>query len=1075
MARSNPDEIVSGAALRAPLAPFDLVLRWTEGLSASADPHAAAAEDLASDRALLGARLRAAYDDPVLREAVQLASPGVFAPLERWRTDGAELGPRVERTLVSYLLRAGGRCTPFGLFAGCGRVELGSETSLDLTGARVQRRSRLDFGYLDALTDALAARADVRSRLVVQPNSTLYPAGGRLRYAVSTVSGGARNHHLAATDPTPAVSVALRLAAGGARVDKLAAELSTELADLGVTEQQAFDFLTAMLDEQLLVPIAGPPVTGDPAPDAVLDGMPDVPSVAAARSALAAVTATLRELDELPPGQPPEPYHRVVDALRPLPTPVDPARLVQVDAGLRADGVVLGPAVVRAVQAAAELIIRIGGPADPEADTLARFRDAFNDRYESRFVPLLEALDAEAGIGYPAGLSPADDSSPLVAGLPLPRPSVSPTWTRRDDVLLRLLAGALRRGETELRLSERDVRELGTSNRVPPAAYHVMATVCAADAADVDAGEFTLLVRSVNGPSGVSLLGRFCHLTTELRLLVDAQVAAEERLQPGRAFAELVHLPEGRTGNILARPVLRRWEIPFLGRSGAPAGRQLPLADLSVGVVDGRVVLRSARLDAEVVPRLTTAHNYSVHSLAVYRFLCDLQFQDAAADLDWTWGPLAAAPFLPRVVFGRTVLARARWRVEPAEATALRRPGEPAARYRGVQAWRRRVGAPRWVVLADGDNELVVDLDNVLCVDVLLAGLHPDRHTDLLELFPAPEHMCLRGPAGRYVHELVVPIVTASPEPASGDARTGRPAEAAKSRAGSRRFTPGSDWLYVRLYGGEASADEVLLGTVGPLTSMARDAGLVRRWFFLRYADPEPHLRVRWYGRPADLTGELLPSLQAALEPLLDDGLLWRVDLGTYEREVERYGGPAGIELAEEIFDADSGFVLDALGSLDGADAPELRWRLALAGTDRLLADLRLPLDERRRWAAHTRRALLAENGAGAGLTRELGVRFRPRGAELADLLNGAAAAGSAMADGLHALDRRSTALAPIIDRLWRLHGEAALTEPVTELAHSYVHMHVNRMIRSGQRATEMVLADWLERLYRGAEARGQR
>jgi hypothetical protein len=205
---------------------------------------------------------------------------------------------------------------------------------------------------------------------------------------------------------------------------------------------------------------------------------------------------------------------------------------VQVDAGLRADGVVLGPAVVQAVQAAAELIIRIGAPADPEADTLARFRDACNERYESRFVPLLEALDAEAGIGYPAGLSPADDSSPLVAGLPLPRPSASPTWTRRDDVLLRLLAGALRRGETELRLSERDVRELGTSNRVPPAAYHVMATVCAADAAAVDAGEFTLLVRSVNGPAGVSLLGRFCHLTTELRLLVDAQVAAEERLQP---------------------------------------------------------------------------------------------------------------------------------------------------------------------------------------------------------------------------------------------------------------------------------------------------------------------------------------------------------------------------------------------------------------------------------------------------------------------------------------------------------------------------------------------------------------
>ena len=46
--------------------------------------------------------------------------------------------------------------------------------------------------------------------------------------------------------------------------------------------------------------------------------------------------------------------------------------------------------------------------------------------------------------------------------------------------------------------------------------------------------------------------------------------------------------------------------------------------------------------------------------------------------------------------------------------------------------------------------------------------------------------------------------------------------------------------------------------------------------------------------------------LHALTAPLLDAGLLWRVQLDTYEREMERYGGEAGIGLAERVFHADS-------------------------------------------------------------------------------------------------------------------------------------------------------------------------
>ena len=136
-------------------------------------------------------------------------------------------------------------------------------------------------------------------------------------------------------------------------------------------------------------------------------------------------------------------------------------------------------------------------------------------------------------------------------------------------------------------------------------------------------------------------------------------------------FAELVHLPEGRIGNVLARPVLRDHELVLLGRSGAPAERQIGVEELTVRLVGDRVALYSPRLDAEVRPRLTTAHNPAWRGFGVYRFLAALQADGVAGALTWDWGALSHAPFLPRVTAGTVVLSRARWQLSAAEVASV--------------------------------------------------------------------------------------------------------------------------------------------------------------------------------------------------------------------------------------------------------------------------------------------------------------------------------------------------------------------------------------------------------------------
>ena len=96
-----------------------------------------------------------------------------------------------------------------------------------------------------------------------------------------------------------------------------------------------------------------------------------------------------------------------------------------------------------------------------------------------------------------------------------------------------------------------------------------------------------------------------------------------------------------------------------------------------------------------------------------------------------------------------------------------------------------------------------------------------------------------------------------------------------------RSFPPGSEWLYAKVYCGSSTADVLLREAISPLVRQAMEAGEAKRWFFIRYGDPEWHLRLRFQGDPALLAGKVLPRLYAALESHHGQGKLWRMQLDT--------------------------------------------------------------------------------------------------------------------------------------------------------------------------------------------------
>ncbi|HKQ03116.1 MAG TPA: lantibiotic dehydratase, partial [Actinomycetes bacterium] len=792
----------------------------------------------------------------------------------------------------------------------------------------------------------------------------------------------------------------------------------------------------------------------------LIEQLEAIPEAGPAATTLTRARAELAAVDAGGLGADPARFRAVAELVAGLLPGQDP--LIRVDMVRPAPAASLGSVVVEELLRGAQLLRRLTRA--PRNGPIQQFAREFVERYGKREVPLIEAVEGEAGVGLAPRKEPGGEAAPLLRGLDFPsRPDELVAWGAPERLLLDRMLDAAGQDRQEVTLTSAEIGQLG-DGELPelPDAFAILATIVASSAEAVDRGRFLVAIDRVSGPSGARALARFCHVDPALRRHVEAHHRAEEALDPDAVVAEVVHVPESHLGNLVTRPVLREVEIAYLARSGAPAARQLPVSDLLVSVRQGRVELRSRRLGRRVVPRVTTAHN-DERGANLYRFLAELQGDGQARRLALDGGPLADAPFVPRLRVGRVVLWPARWRLTGDELRALSGLGD-AELFEAVASLRERRRLPRFVTLEDDQGRLVADLDNLLSVVSLAQALSGRDQAVLSEVVAVPDGLCVDGPDGRFTHEVIVPFVRAAPLAA----RRARPLLAAPPF--SQTYPPGSEWLYAKLYSGPAAADRVLLEAVAPVAAEAVASGAADRWSFLRFADPEWHLRVRFHGDPDALWDGVLPALRRAVVPMLgEDGLVWRLQLDTHERTVDWSSGVEGVELAERIYQADSEAVVAILALLEPGDRGEdERWRLALAGVARLLDDLDLTRPEKQAVADDLRAYFAEEFRADGRLRGQIGERFRAQRAGLQALVDRSWDRNHPLAPGFEVLDRRSEVIARLVPELAGLQADGTVPRSLHTVATSVAHLHVDRLLRSAQRAHELVLYDFLARLYRG-------
>lgn len=273
---------------------------------------------------------------------------------------------------------------------------------------------------------------------------------------------------------------------------------------------------------------------------------------------------------------------------------------------------------------------------------------------------------------------------------------------------------------------------------------------------------------------------------------------------------------------------------------------------------------------------------------------------------------------------------------------------------------------------------------------------------------------------------------------------------------GKRILTPGTEWLYLKIYTGVKTADIILEEAVQPLAEYFHENNYISKWFFIRYNDPKSHLRIRFYLNNTEYYPNVLKKINEEFKEFVDSGEISNISIETYSREIERYGKNI-IDEAETLFYKNSEFTLLCLPYDD-----EDKIIFSIFYINEILDKLNLEIKEKLVWIQNFNDAFKKEFNADKNLNSQLDKKYRQFKSKFGTFLH-----SDEYSDERNAIISHILEYAPILQKILKHYENQTLEMSLQSFFQSIFHMNINRLFVSNQRLFEMVIYDYLLRYYK--------
>lgn len=686
---------------------------------------------------------------------------------------------------------------------------------------------------------------------------------------------------------------------------------------------------------------------------------------------------------------------------------------------------------------------------DASIDALTNFKNRFRKRFEDQEIPLLQAIDREAGVGY-EGSEDNFVASELLDGVQLDRQSknLNFNWTPVHEFFLSRFLRT--KDEESIEILDNDLERLKTKSEIktPPSFSVVFRPL----------GD-KIWLEQAGGCTAAALLGRFTLFSK--KMLDEARFIAEteKKSNPGIIFAEVSCFNDEHAANINSNAGVWSYEIPIGVHSLLQPENIIGLSDIMVSVVDNLVVLRSKKLNKIVIPRLSSAYNYSRSELSVFRFLCDIQYQGLKCNFNFDLKELLPGlSYYPRVVYKSCIIFPATWILSQDDISGITGQDEFRRFFENIRL-------RKCFALTEGDNQLFFDSDNPSSVSLFLKVIKNKKSAVLQEVFFDESKTVIDHQGKPYVAQFIASVFSEDQVYRSLTPETDGITNQKKNRI-KRIYLPCDEWIYLKIYCHPAIANNILVNNVKTIISHLRKNGALKNWFFVRYADPENHLRIRIRIYPEG-AADALKYLEKKLRVDVEKGSVNSLLLDTYKREIERYGEDM-IELAELSFHTSSELVINYIRNSKARGKEFTEIQLALISVNEIFEIFFPKLSDRINLLKRIHETMKSEFEDSKQVKLQMDTKYREYSAfinnmqmhkpNIADV--GGKKEFNAFIKELYVLKSRCKWL---------------MMEKQMKFAADMVHMHLNRVFSNSQRKHEFIIYYMLGKYYVSLAAREQK
>lgn len=841
-----------------------------------------------------------------IREAILISSKSLYESLKYKNGDK----DKIINSFLKYYIRMTTRTTPFGLLCGVTIGSFGETDTIKLEAEKFKKRARPDAEWICKIIKVLEGQPDILNYLTIKSSKTLLDKGARLENKVPTGYGSSEEKKSSCSSLTinnsQVVKAVLEAAENGIEFKELMDKLVKAMPN--VTENKIYNFIKGLIEKEYLITNLRPKITSVNMLQDILDRCSmQLNQSRDLLDKLSHINNLINDYNSTSIGNGEAVVLEIYEKMKELSVNKN---YLQVDSKISEESYIINTELKKSIEGIIP-VLEILSSARTKSVALDDYIYKFNERYsQGQEVPLLELVDEDRGIGYPAGYH---NSKNRILSM---QSNANENAEQIKHFMKAKLTSNEARGKREVIITTDELLSLGLKK---PETKDLMHSLEMNFLVVKESKDYKLVLGpNVGSFKTGKMFGRFMNLFNENK----QKLVAKEILSSNDLFdKDILHStiaempPSTRMLNVTNSLNFLEYELPIGLTSSKDDEHTLNLEDLLVGCNNNKLYIRSKKF-CKIVNFSTHNMLNPLHLNNMTRLLLEISEDCQSLEIFIILNDvISSMVYTPRVSFNDIIVIPERWYVNDDLLGVKIKKNNRALFYEVFVNWRNNNNLRDYVYLSKGDHKILLNLNNKVHMDLIFDEyIRANPKQVILEEYIGDtlEEHGLELENKCHATEIVIPFVRAFKDTEIKGDITNIPIKSISQYDDARVYLPFDDWLYLKLYVDKYRQEEFLSGELDSLISFLYTNNFIKKSFFIRYYDDKDHIRVRFLINP-EKKMEFYECIKEFIKKVYSVKIVNNVSVDTYIREIERYGGIDLIDKAESLFSKDSEVVINLL------------------------------------------------------------------------------------------------------------------------------------------------------------------